>query len=125
MMRNAASTRSAIVLSEGPTGSGAAIMIARSLIASQASGENRSRMTEAAERAEPVRLGSDPSGPLRVSTDRAVNAAGASSVPAGTAFHAPSSEPMLAVTSAAASSASALRLIMARTSRSVASARST
>ena len=51
MMRNAASTRSAIALSVGPIGNGAAIIRARSLIARQASGENRSRMTEAAARA--------------------------------------------------------------------------
>ena len=49
MMRSAASTRSVIALSVGPIASGVAIMLARSLIARQASGENRSRMTEAAD----------------------------------------------------------------------------
>ena len=56
MMRKAASTRSIIALSAGPTASGMAlIMVARSLSARQASGEKRSRMTEAAERAAPAR----------------------------------------------------------------------
>ncbi len=77
MIRNAASTRSAIALSAGPAASGAAISLARSLIARQASGEKRSRMTEAAKRALPTRRGSDPSRSVRVSTARAMNVAGA------------------------------------------------
>jgi hypothetical protein len=55
MMRNAASTRSVMAASAGPIGSGVPIMMARSLIARHASGENRSRIIEADERAAPAR----------------------------------------------------------------------
>ena len=49
MMRSAASTRSSIALSVGPCGSGALMVSTRSVSARQASGEKRSRITEAAE----------------------------------------------------------------------------
>ena len=51
MMRNAASTRSKMALSLAAGASGRAMMVARSLSARQASGEKRSRITEAAARA--------------------------------------------------------------------------
>ena len=126
MIRNAASTRSMIALSEGPTVSGSAIIVARSLIARHASGEKRSRITEAADRAAPVesRQRSTQIG-AREHRARDESRPSAASASFGTASQASSSEPMPAMTGAAVSSASAARLIMARISRSVASARST
>ena len=69
MMRSAASTRSIMALSIGPNGSGASIMAARSLTARQASGEKRSRMTEAAARAACTSRGSEPSSSVSISTE--------------------------------------------------------
>ena len=104
--------------------SGMAIMVARSLIARQASGEKRSRITDAAERAATVSDGNDPDRSRRVSAARAMASAVVPTVSLDTAFHACNSEPRAAMTGAVVSSVSAARFITVRTRRSVASARS-
>ena len=74
-------------------------------------------MTDAAARAALQMRGSEPSRSARVSTARAMNAAGAWNVSLGAAFQAISSEVMRPRTGAAPPSAT--RLTMARTGRDV------
>ncbi len=123
--RNAASTRSSIVLSDGPGGSGTLMVATRRVSARQASGENRSRITEAAERAAAARCGSEPSNEPRMNAARAISIALACGISLGPALQAASRSVMRAITGADASSCSVTRWIRARTSRKVASARST
>ena len=60
MMRSAPLTRSKMALSFGPCSNGALISSTSSVSARQASGENRSRITDAADCAAPTRNGSAP-----------------------------------------------------------------
>ena len=75
MMRKPASARSSITLSDSPGGIGASIAATRSLSARQASGEKRSRITEAAYRASVTICGSEPPNSPRVSAARAIRTA--------------------------------------------------
>ena len=125
MMRKARSTRSSITLSDATGPSGASIAALRSVNARHASGERRSRMTEAAERAEVTSRGNEPSRSRRVRTASAIRAGFAVGISLGPALQDSRIAATCAVISAAASPVSVMRLMSARTRRSVASARST
>jgi hypothetical protein len=125
MMRNAPLMRSNIALSVGPCSNGALVISPRSVNARQASGENRSRITEAADCAAPTRYGSAPTRSRCCSAAKATSAGLAFGRSVGTACQAPSNAQICSLTAMPVSLLSVARLSRARTSRSVASARST
>ena len=90
-MRSAPLTRSNIALSLGPCSNGARIISTSSVSARQASGENRSRITDAADCAAPTRNGSAPVKFRCCSTAAATSAGRTFSMSSGTASQAPSS----------------------------------
>ncbi len=99
MMRSAPLTRSKMALSFGPCSNGARIISTSSVSARQASGENRSRITDAADCAAPTRNGSAPVSSRCCSTAAATSAGRTFSMSSGTASQAPSSATMSALTS--------------------------
>ncbi len=125
MMRSAPLIRSKMAVSGSAWSIGGLISSDRSVSARQASGENRSRITEADDCAAATRLGSAPSRSRRCNAAEATSTGLAFGSSVGTASQSPSSEQMRETTRVVASSLSVTRLTSARTSRSVASARST
>ena len=86
MMRSAPLTRSNIALSLGPCSNGARIISTSSVSARQASGEKRSRITDAADCAAPTRNGSAPVRLRCCSTAAATSAGRTFSMSSGTAL---------------------------------------